>query len=83
MKELQLEGASDTTLWTEAGLRSVVIVTRDADFSTPRLTRQSRPPVVWVRIGNCSAAELVAKFMSVLPELQARLKEGELLVELR
>jgi len=82
VKEIGLLGAGDTRIWVEAVERRSIIVTCDADFSVPRLTRLERPQVVWVRFGNLRKHALIQRFDALWPTLEARLLAGELLINL-
>ena len=41
------------------------------------------PPVVWLRIGNCTNRLLFAWIEPLLPEIKRRLNEGEKIIEVR
>lgn len=81
--EVGLDAAKDEEVWKQAAQNSMVLITKDEDFSR----RASRPDasvqVVWVRLGNCRKAALFSAFDSVLPQLLAALEAGNKLVEIR
>jgi predicted nuclease of predicted toxin-antitoxin system len=81
--EAALDTASDEEVWKHAAKNSMVLITKDEDFSR----RASRPnasvQVVWVRLGNCRKTALFSAFHSVLPQLLAALEAGNKLVEIR
>ncbi|MCG3148182.1 MAG: hypothetical protein PCFJNLEI_01625 [Verrucomicrobiae bacterium] len=81
--DLGLDKASDTEIWKHAATHSLVLITKDEDF----LQRASQPgspvQIVWVRLGNCRNAILLAAFESVLPQLLTALQAGNHVVELR
>ncbi len=79
-----LGSASDHEIWTFARDRSLVIVSKDDDFRVIANQQRSIPPqVVWVRLGNCRKAALLAAFQSILPRLVEALDAGEAIVEIR
>ena len=53
-----LDRASDDAIWSYAQTHGFVIVTQDADFAERSRLQGSPPKVVWLRCGNCSAAEV-------------------------
>ena len=76
--------ASDHEIWTFARDRSLVIVSKDDGFRIIANQQRSIPPqVVWVRLGNCRKAALLAAFQSILPRLVEALDAGEAIVEIR
>ncbi len=81
--EVGLDAAKDEEVWNHALKNSMVLITKDEDFSR----RASRPDasvqVVWVRLGNCRKTALFSAFDSVLPQLLAALDAGNKLVEIR
>lgn len=81
--EVGLDAAKDDEVRNHAVKNSMVLITKDEDFSR----RASRPDasvqVVWVRLGNCRKAGLFSALDSVLPQLLAALEAGNKLVEIR
>lgn len=63
VKELRMERATDTALWSYALEKNLVIVTKDSDFYD-RLTLKGYPKLIWVRTGNVSMAFLITLFQS-------------------
>jgi predicted nuclease of predicted toxin-antitoxin system len=60
VRDLGMERAQDTEVWTYAAEHEFTIITKDADFRQRSLLLGSPPKVVWLRIGNCSVAESAA-----------------------
>lgn len=58
VEQAGLAGAPDATLWQYAATHGFVIVTKDEDFHRMAVLRGPPPKVVWVRLGNCSTADL-------------------------
>ena len=52
-------GAPDPDVWKLAGEHGCVLVTKDADFHRLSLLHGAPPKVVWLRLGNCSTADIV------------------------
>jgi predicted nuclease of predicted toxin-antitoxin system len=56
---LGLDRAGDSHVWQFAREHGYVIVTKDADFHDLSVQRGAPPKIVWLRIGNCTTAEIV------------------------
>lgn len=82
--DLGMESSDDREIWQLAREEQLVIVTKDEDFA--RLADrdgETAAQVIWVRIGNCRKAALLAALDSVLPELRRLLAEGQKVIEIR
>ena len=55
---LGLGTADDTLVWEHAKANDFVVVTKDADFADLSVLRGFPPKVVWIRRGNCRAADI-------------------------
>jgi predicted nuclease of predicted toxin-antitoxin system len=53
-----LTGSTDATIWAHAAARGFLLVTKDEDFHRLSVLRGFPPKVVWIRLGNCSTAEV-------------------------
>lgn len=82
VRDLGLGAASDAAIWAEAGRDNAVVISRDEDF-VALARRSGGARVVWVRLGNCTNATLLATIETSWPRILERLVAGELLVELR
>ena len=51
-------GAEDLEVWDLAQRDGFVIVTKDSDFVDLSVSALNSLPVIWVRLGNCTTAEL-------------------------
>ncbi len=80
--DLNLAQSPDNDVWRYALENGCVIVSKDEDFAEWILAGRSGPKVVWLRIGNCTNAELVAWLFPVWPEVVRALESGEQLVEI-
>jgi predicted nuclease of predicted toxin-antitoxin system len=81
--EAGLRTADDDTIWDYALQQKAVVITKDEDFPDRYLRSSITPVVVWLRIGNCRNAELLAWFMPLLPQLIARIEFGDRLIEVK
>ena len=53
-----LGAAADQQVWEYGRLNAFVIVTKDADFSELSTVRGFPPKVIWLRVGNCTTAQI-------------------------
>lgn len=51
-------GSSDNSVWNLAKNHDCVLVTKDEDFIRMSVLRGSPPKVVWIRLGNCTTAQI-------------------------
>lgn len=64
VRQLGLERATDPQLWSRAARDGFVIVSKDGDFHQRSFTHGFPPKVIWVRLGNCSTAQIEALLRS-------------------
>ena len=57
---LGLDRSNDTVVWDYARDHDFLLVTKDADFSDIATLRGFPPKVVWLRLGNCTTAQIEA-----------------------
>ena len=82
VRELGLSTASDGAIWAEVQRDNAVVISRDEDFvALARNPGSAR--LIWVRLGNCTNADLLARVEANWSELLDRLEAGDVLVELR
>jgi predicted nuclease of predicted toxin-antitoxin system len=81
--DIGLDQASDTEIWKYAARNSLVLITKDDDFLPRASLPNSAVPIVWVRLGNCRNATLLAVFESMLGSLELALQAGNRVVEIR
>jgi predicted nuclease of predicted toxin-antitoxin system len=81
--EVGLAAANDGEIWNHAAAHSMVLITKDEDFSWRASRSDASVQVVWVRLGNCRKAMLFSAFDAILSQLLDALKAGNSLVEIR
>ena len=77
---LGLGASSDAVIWAYARQTHAIIVTKDSDFAGMR-RRVDDPQVLWLRIGNASAAEVLGRIEAGWPRTVEYLEAGEAIVE--
>ncbi len=55
---LGLDSASDVAVWQHAQQHGYCLVTKDSDFNELLAAKGFPPKVIWIRLGNCSTAEI-------------------------
>ncbi len=58
------------------------LVSKDEDFARMTLLQKPQAQIIWVRLGNCRKAELLAAFESVWDQIEHKLQAGEFLIEI-
>jgi predicted nuclease of predicted toxin-antitoxin system len=60
IRDVGLATADDETVWRYAQQWGLVIVSKDMDFYHRSILFGDPPKVVWVRLGNCTTAQIEA-----------------------
>jgi predicted nuclease of predicted toxin-antitoxin system len=69
--DLALDRADDDTVWQYARSAGYTIVTKDADFGEISVIRGFPPKVVWLRIGNCTTAQIATLLRTYLTAIES------------
>jgi len=75
--------AKDDQIWEYALWQKAVVITKDEDFPDRCLRSSTTPIVVWLRVGNCRNAVLLAWFMPLLTQAITRIELGDRLIEVK
>ena len=54
-----LASGTDRAIWQHARDRGLIIVSKDEDFQRLSVLYGAPPKVIWIGLGNCSAADIV------------------------
>jgi len=54
-----LASGSDRAIWQHARDHGLIIVSKDEDFQRLSVLYGAPPKVIWIRLGNCSTADIV------------------------
>lgn len=60
VRDVGLARADDSAVWDYARLHGFSVVTKDDDFRQRSFLYGAPPKVIWVRLGNCQTADVVA-----------------------
>ena len=58
VRDVGLARAADEELWVHARDAGLTIVSKDSDFQHRGFVEGFPPKIVWLRVGNCSTAEI-------------------------
>ncbi len=81
--DLGLSEAADTVVWERAEREGMVLVSKDEDFLILLSRPGSTGQLVWVRVGNCRNAALLAAFDRVHDAMVAAVASGQRVFEVR
>ena len=70
VRDLGLQSASDQGVWERARVDGYTLVSKDSDFRQMSFLFGAPPKVVWIRMGNCSTADI----LTLLPNRRAALQ---------
>ena len=71
LRDCGLKGAADAAIWDYARTHDFTLVSKDSDFSQRSLLHGHPPKVVWLRLGNCTRADLLALLLRHEADLRA------------
>jgi predicted nuclease of predicted toxin-antitoxin system len=80
---LNLKSETDTVIWNYALGHDFIVISKDRDFFDFACRHGDTGKLVWVRLGNCRNAPLLAAFENFLPQILTSLVDGSRIVELR
>ncbi len=78
-----LEGALDSEICRYAERQGRVIISKDEDFFYLAKQREAQITVIWVRLGNCRTAVLLAAFERSWSRIESCLRAGDRIIEIR
>ena len=58
VREVGLQAADDPVVWAYARDNSFILLSKDADMHQRSFVFGHPPKVIWVRLGNCSTADV-------------------------
>jgi predicted nuclease of predicted toxin-antitoxin system len=83
VRDAGFRDSDDGSIWNFVVSGEWTLVTKDEDFVERCIGNPSAPPVVWLRVGNCTNHVLFDWLTPLLPEIKKRLVDGEKLIEVR
>ncbi len=71
VRNLGMAASPDPAVWAYAAAGGFAVVSKDTDFQQRAYLLGHPPKVIWVRLGNCPTAAVVALLRMRLPDIQA------------
>jgi predicted nuclease of predicted toxin-antitoxin system len=81
--DIGLDEADDSDVWVRCLTEGRVLVSKDEDFVFLASRPRDAGRLIWVRLGNCRNAALIAAFERALDGLVHAFEAGQRIVELR
>lgn len=80
--DIDMQAASDRSIWKKAAETGAVIITKDEDFT--QIGRSvNGPQIVWLRLGNVSRNALLDRISRTLPRIIEAIEGGERVIEIQ
>jgi predicted nuclease of predicted toxin-antitoxin system len=64
VRTLGMSAADDDEIWRYARENQLVIVSKDSDFYHRSMLLGHPPKVVWMRLGNCTTAQIILRLQA-------------------
>ena len=77
VRTLGLGGAPDHQVWEAAILQQAILVTRDEDYRHLSSRRGAPPKVAWLRLGNCTTAEVRSLLLARLEDIRCFAQDSD------
>ncbi len=77
VRDFGLQRADDADIWVLAINQGFVIVSKDEDFHQRSLVRGAPPKAVWVKLGNCTTAQVRDLLTSRRAEIEAFVENAD------
>jgi len=77
VEDAGLGGAEDSEVWDFAKGNGFAIVSKDSDFAERSVLESDPPKIIWIRLGNCSTADVERLLRSHVEAIRGFLDEDE------
>jgi predicted nuclease of predicted toxin-antitoxin system len=74
---LGLASAPDKAVWEHARLHNCCVVSKDAAFHQMSFVYGAPPKAIWLRLGDCTTAEIADCIIHNVPEIKTFLEDAE------
>ena len=81
--DIGLADASDAEIWKHAVRNDCVVISKDEDFLYLANAPSAKARLIWIRLGNCRTRVLIDAIELLWPRIEASLKAGERVIEVR
>ena len=72
-----LGSADDLAVWQYAKDNDFAIVSKDSDFQERSVLLGAPPKVIWLRVANCTSAEIEGLLRTALPAIRQFIQEDQ------
>lgn len=83
VRDVNLGDTADAAIWDYATRNDCVVISKDEDFLYLANVPSAKARLIWVRFGNCRTKALLAAVERLWPKIEAGLKAGDRVIELR
>jgi predicted nuclease of predicted toxin-antitoxin system len=83
VRDIGLRESDDGSIRNFAIQGDWVLITKDEDLVDRWLSASEGPPIVWLRIGNCTNRVLFNWLEPLWPEVRKQLESGQRIVEVK
>ncbi|MFN6134156.1 MAG: DUF5615 family PIN-like protein [Synechococcaceae cyanobacterium] len=77
VRDVDLKGVDDLTIWSFAGEHGYAILSKDDDFRSLSLLRGAPPKVIWLVIGNTSTSAILELLLRHTKAIHSFLQESD------
>ncbi|MBI3210045.1 MAG: DUF5615 family PIN-like protein [Candidatus Solibacter usitatus] len=81
--DVDLADASDTEIWEHASRNDIVVISKGEDFLYLAGVPGARARLIWIRLGNSRTKALLSVIELLWPRIEAALKAGDQVIEVR
>ena len=74
---VHLGSSTDTAIWDYAKQHGFAIVSKDSDFAERSVLERDPPKIIWIRLGNCSTADVDQLLRSAHETIRTFIEEDE------
>ena len=83
MLDVDLGDATDAEIWDYASKNDGVVISKDEDFLYLANAPTAKARLIWIRLGNCRTKALLAAMENLWAKIEAGLKAGDRIIEVR
>jgi predicted nuclease of predicted toxin-antitoxin system len=74
---VHLGSSNDGAIWDYAKQHGFAIVSKDSDFAERSVLEHDPPKIIWIRLGNCSTADVEHLLRSAHATIRTFIEENE------
>ena len=82
VRDLGMQGATDDIVWNYALNGNYAVISKDSDFVERSIISDDKIKVIWIRLGNCSTANVHLLLRNKKHEIETFLNSEDSVLEL-